>query len=421
MKKLFALVDANSFYASCERIFDPKLIWKPVVVLSNNDGCAVARTQEAKDLWVKMWTPYFKIKEEFWDAVIAKSSHYQLYWEISNRFHTIVWWYASGQEIYSIDESFLDFTFVPDVKHTMAQIYARCKRDLSLPVCVWVWSTKTRAKLANHIAKKNPEFFGRCDLESLPHETVKKYMRLYDVWDVWWIWRKNKDRLEAMWIYSIYDLQQSNPFTMKSLFSVVMAKTVRELNWESCLELEEISEDKQQIMCSRSFWEMISELDELIESITLHATRAWEKLRQQDSRAGSISVFVQSNRHRKDLIQYWRQYTYTFSVPTNDTKDLIQWAIEWLRMIYLPWIMYKKSGILLSNLESWDFEQVTLFWEQSNPKRKKLMETLDRLNSKHWKQSVFFASQWIKNSWDMRCNNKSPSYLHKITDVPTCI
>lgn len=420
MKKLFALVDWNCFYASCERIFDPTLKWKALVVLSNNDGCAVTRTDEAKALWVKMWAPYYQLVQEYGDKLICKSSNYTLYWEISHRFHTLLWWYASWQEIYSIDESFLDFTYVKDVEHTSKQIYARCRRDLSLPVCVWVWSTKTRAKLANHLAKKNPEFNGRCNLETLPIERQIQFMRMYDIWDVWWIGRRNKDRLNAMWIYSIYDLQQADHRVLKSLFSVVMAKTVLELNWESCIDLEEIQDEKKQIMTSRSFGDMVEEIDDLKEALTYFCTRWWEKLRKQGSRASTLSVFIKSNKYREDLSQYWQSFSVTFPVPTDNTFELINGAFIWLEKIFRKWIKYKKAWILLWWLESWEFQQVTLFWEQSDPSKKKLMETLDRLNSKHWSGTMMFASQWFNNKWWMRCDNKSPMYLHRWNSVPEC-
>jgi len=420
MKKLFALVDGNCFYASCERIFNPKYKGRPLVVLSNNDGCAVTRTDEAKQLWVKMWDPYFKIRNEFWDRVICKSSNYMLYWEISRRFHYLVGLYASWQEIYSIDESFLDFSMVPDVSHTSAQIYARCKRDLWLPVCVWVWSTKTRAKFANFLAKKNSHFRGRCNLEEMEKEEVEKFMRVYDVWEVWWVWRRNKDRLNALGIYSIYDLQQAQPQTMRSIFSVVMEKTVRELNGESCLELEEIGDKKKQIMTSRSFGKHVDTIAWLQSAITYFCMRGWEKLRKQESRAWSITVFVQSNRFRQDHKQYNNSYTLWFPVPTEDSGLLIKAAIQGLKHIFLPWIQYKKAWILLSNLESWIFEQVTLFWESTDPGRKKLMETLDRLNGKYGKDTMWFASRGNNEDWVMKCDNKSPDYLHNWKNVPVC-
>lgn len=420
MKKLFALVDANCFYASCERIFDPSLKWKPLVVLSNNDGCAVTRSDEAKSLWVKMGEPYFELKKRYGDKLICKSSNYTLYWEISRRFHNILSWYACWQEIYSIDESFLDFTYIKDVSHISSQIYARCKRDLWLPVCVWVGSTKTRAKLANHIAKKNKKFNGRCNFESLTSSEQIFYMRLYDVGDVWWVWRRNKDRLNSMGIYSIYDLYLADAVVLKSIFSVVMAKIILELNWESCLELEEVQEDKKQIMTSRSFWEMVEEIKDLEEAITYFCSRWWEKLRKQGSKASTISVFIQSNRFRTDLVQYWQSYVVNFPQPTDDTALLIKWAVFWLSNIFRKWIRYKKAWILLSWLDSSNFEQMNLFWEQVDPWRKILMETLDRLNSKYWTWTMKFASQWTRNNWWMKCENKSPKYLHSWEWVPIC-
>lgn len=367
-----------------------------------------------------MWAPYFELRKEFWNRLICKSSNYTLYGEMSRRFHTLLSKYASWQEIYSIDESFLDFSYVRDVIYTSAQIYARCKRDLGLPVCVWVGSTKTRAKLANHIAKKNTQFKGRCNLEALTQEEQIYFLRLYKVEDVWWVGRKNSDRLNAMGIYSIYDLQQANPITLKSLFSVVMAKIVLELNGESCLELEEVEENKKQIMTSRSFGAMIDTKEELQEAITYFCSRWGQKLRRQWSRASSLAVFIRSNRFRNDLNQYSKSCCINFPIPTDNTMKLIEWAMKCLDSIYKAWIQYKKAWILLSWLDSSEFEQINLFWESADPASKKLMETLDRLNSKHWRGTLKFASEGFENKWQMRCENKSPDYLHRWESVPTC-
>lgn len=414
---MIALIDANNFYVSCERVFNPSLEWRPVVVLSNNDGCAVSRSQEAKDLWVKMWLPYFEIKR-LYPSVIGLSSNYTLYGEMSGRFHRLIGRYGCGQEVYSIDESFLDFTYVPDIAHTSAQIYARCKRDLGLPVCVGVWSTKTRAKFANHIAKKNPEYRGRCNLEALGGE-VERFMRMYDVEEVWGIGRRNKDRLNAIGIYSVYDLMMSDPIDMREIFSVVMAKTIRELRGESCLELEEVAEDKQQIMTSRSFWDMVTELSDLESAVTTFVSKWAMKLRKQGSRAGSLVVFVRSNRFREDLDQYSGVRTITFPFPTDDTRDLVKWALAGLRQVFKKGVQYKKAGVLLTNLEHWEGVQMDMFGEYQNPKRKRLMETMDRFNANN-KHLLYYWSEWTSKAWAMRSERRSPYYLHRLSDVPVC-
>jgi len=420
MKKMFALVDANCFYVSCERIFNPKLKNKPVIVLSNNDGCAVARSQEAKQMWVGMWEPYFKIKKKFWNDVIAQSSNYMLYGEISKRFHALASEYTQSQEIYSIDESFLDFTCTPSPDITAREIYHRCERDIWLPVCVWVWSTKTRAKLANHLAKKEKWFSGVCNLENIPHKQLQEIFARYDVWDLWWVWYGNALKLNELWIYSLLDLYMADPIGVRKHTSVIMEKTIRELQWESCLEIEEIGNKKKQIMTSRSFGKMLDSISELSEAVTYFATKWWEKLRQQKSRAGSLSVSIKSNRHREDLNQYNKSYTVVFPVPTDDSMTLIKWALFALSQIYKSGISYKKAGVRLWCLESGSFEKMNLFWDEVSSRKKNLMSTLDSLNKRFWRGTTLFASEWFSKTWAMNCDNRSPLYLHDWNDIPRC-
>ena len=417
---MFALVDANSFYASCERIFNPYLKWKPVVVLSNNDWCVVARSKEAKQIWVAMCTPYFKVKKEFWDKVIAQSSNYMLYGEISRRFHKLLSDYTLHQEVYSIDESFLDFTDVDDALSTSREIHFRCQRDLWLPVCVWVWNTKTRAKLANHLAKKEKYFDWVCNLEDIPVDKCKEIFSKYDVWDLWWVWYGNAVILNQLGIYSLLDLYNADPIEIRKNSSVVLEKTVRELRWESCLEIEEVRPSKKQVMTSRSFWEMTKDIHVLSEAVTHFATRGWEKLRSQGLRAGTVSVFIKSNKYRDDLHQYWNSYLVTLPVPTDDTMVIIKAALFALKKIYIPDIYYKKAGVRLWSIESGSFEKLNLFWDGVSWKSKKLMKTLDDINKNFWKGTTLFASEGFSKSWAMKSDNRSPLYLHDWKDVPVC-
>lgn len=417
MPLLFALVDANNFYVSCERVFDPFLERKPLVVLSNNDGCAISRSEEAKKIGVKMWMPYFKIVTEFGEKIIAKSSNYALYGEMSRRFHLLLSFYASHQEIYSIDESFLDFSAHPRPEHAASQIYARCLRDLWLPVCVGTWSTKTRAKFANMLAKKESEYCGRCHLENIQKSKLEHIFRHYSVWEVWWIGKNHREHLEKLQIRTIYDLYRADPLYIRNEFSIVMEKTVRELQWESCLELEEVENDRKMIMTSRSFGHMITKKADLSEALISFVTLWAEKLRMQGSQASSITISIQSNKYRQDLPQYTVSTTLIFLDPTDDTGVFIQWVQEWLEKIYHEGIYYKKAGVLIHQIEPKN-GQLSLRMEVQNDKRKSLMKTLDRMNQLYGRSKIFFAWQGIAQNWKLLSEKRSPSYLHKWEDVP---
>lgn len=418
-KQLYALVDANNFYVSCERLFNPNLENKPVIVLSNNDGCAVSRSQEAKDLWVKMGAPYFMIQKIFGKQVIALSSNYTLYGEMSSRFHRLVWKFWSRQEVYSIDESFIDVMEVRNIKWQMAQIYLHCKRDLGLPVCVGVWASKTLAKFANHIAKKNPEFKGRCNFEDFSQAEKNFWMKKYGVEDIWGIGKQMTDKLKALGIMTVYDFAHYDPMEMRMRFSIVYSKMVMELNGESCLEIEEIQEKKKQIVTSRSFWDMVTEIEDLSSAISYFAQKWAEKLRKQWSKANSAIVFIRSNKFREDLDQFWVSKTITFPFPTNDTTIIIPHCIKALKDIFKSGIYYKKAGVIFSDFENGNNGQMDLFGESNNPQKEKLMNVVDRINEKN-KNLIFFGTSGLNKNWGMRNEMKSPNYLHDIKQVP-CI
>lgn len=280
---VFALVDVNNFYASCEKVFDPTLAGRPVVVLSNNDGCVVARSAEAKAMGVPMGVPWFKIRATFERAGgVAMSSNYALYADMSARVMALLGSMAPDQEIYSIDESFLDLTGLPDPVAIGRQIRQEVLRHTGLVVCVGIGSSKTLAKLANHVAKKAMiDRSGVCELRDMAPADLECLLRRIDVGEVWGIGRRHVESLARYGIHSAWDLRQADPETLRRRFSVVMERTVRELRGISCLRLEEITPAKQQIISSRSFGAPVRSMGELQEAVLLYLSRAAEKLRHQ--------------------------------------------------------------------------------------------------------------------------------------------
>ena len=316
----FALVDVNNFYVSCERVFQPRLEGIPVVVLSNNDGCAVARSNEVKALGVKMGTPWFQLQDlARQHGILAFSSNYTLYGDMSNRVSCILRDFCPELEVYSIDESFLRIETVVQLyggavsmgqrMETVAQLYggavamgqqirARIQQWTGLPVCVGVGPTKTLAKFANHLAKKHAEFDRVCDLHVLTRAQRLGWMQRVDVGEVWGVGSRIRKRLSAMAIDTVLDLRNASPKAMRSHFGVVMERTCNELRGISCLELEDIAPCKKQIMSSRSFGVPVESIEELRESVASYLATAAAKLRQQQSSAGAVHVFIQTNRFK---------------------------------------------------------------------------------------------------------------------------
>lgn len=413
--RTIALIDCNNFYVSCERVFNPKLHGKPVVVLSNNDGCAVARSNEAKALGIPMGAPWFKYKDlAKQHGIIAYSSNYALYADMSNRVMSILRNYSPTQEVYSIDESFLDLTgfewrdlimYGQDMRNTIL-------RGTGLPVCVGIASTKTLAKLANHCAKKRDEFNGVCNFNYLEPNTLNLLLMQIEVGEVWGVGRKLAPKLNDLGIMTVYDLKRAEPGQLRRHFSVVMEKTIRELNGTVCIEMEEVPPAKQQIVSSRSFGEPVTDIESLMESISLYTSRAAEKLRRQESYAGSITVFIHTSRFREKDPQYSNSYTVSIPTQTNSTTKLVGIALWALRQIYQPGYKYAKAGIMLGEFVDAISVQADMFSDQvPRDKSEKLMEVMDRINAKMGKHKLTVGSQVTKTQpWAMKQDMKSPCY-----------
>ncbi len=423
-KELFALVDVNNFYVSCERVFAPKLEGVPVVVLSNNDGCAVARSAEVKALGVKMATPWFKMKDLAKEhGIVAYSSNYTLYGDMSDRVVQVLRRFTPNLEVYSIDESFLKIESVlktyPDATHLGQIIKKDVKDTTGLPVCVGIGSSKTLAKFANHLAKKHPQFAGVCDVESMPKEELYQWMSEIPAGEVWGIGRQLAKKLKLLQINTVFDLLQVSPQTMRQQFGVVMERLCYELRGVSCLKLEEVAPAKQQIIASRSFGKLVTSLEELAESVATHAARAAEKLRTQNSVTGAISIFIETNPHKQNEPQYAQSITIALENPTDNTLKLTDAAIEGLKKIYQSGFRYKKAGIVLNLLSDKPTVQQSLFDDvETRGKSADLMKALDSINSRFGNAVIRSGAAGTKQAWQMRSGNKSPNYTTQWNELP---
>ena len=416
-----ALIDVNNFYVSCERVFNPKLNHKPVVVLSNNDGCAVARSNEVKALGVTMGAPWFKLKDlAKQHGIIALSSNYALYADMSNRVMSILRDFSPSQEVYSIDESFLDLT---DFKHRNLIEYGQAMRGrilqwTGLPVCVGIGATKTLSKLANHCAKKRKAFNSVCNFNTMHANDLDGLLSQIDVSEIWGVGRKLAPKLHAMGFNTVLDLKRANPERLRQQFSVVMEKTIHELNGTVCIEMEEISPAKKQILNSRSFGHSVNDYNSLAESITLYMSSAAVKLRKQQSFAASVHIFITTSLHRPDEPFYSNSTTISLPSPTADTRQLVNIALWGLKQIYRPNHNYAKAGVMLGELVPAQGFQKDLFSQATaSPKSAALMEAMDSINKKMGKESIKLASEGFKRPWKMKQDSKSPSYTSKWDEV----
>ncbi|MCG9503410.1 Y-family DNA polymerase, partial [Acinetobacter pittii] len=355
--KVFFLIDVNNMYVSCERVFDPSLNDKPVIVLSNNDGCAVARSNESKALGIKMGVPLFQVKDIVQQHnVIVLSSNYAMYAEMSRRFHKILGSYVTEEEVepYSIDECFVDFTAYEknfDLEKVGQQMRQQIWKWLGLPVCVGIGRSKTEAKIANHIAKKNAGFNSVCDLVNMDPCNKEYYFSLIDVSEVWGVGRKHSKKLQSMGINTVLDLACAEPREMQKKFSIVMARTIYELQGISCIEIEDTPPSKKQIIKSCSFGTKVTELIDLQEAIAMHAQEACKRLRDEESLCGCLLVFVQSSPFDDSAPFYNKSITGAFSQPTDSALDFVKAATKMVSHIYKEGIKYKKCGVILTGLE----------------------------------------------------------------------
>lgn len=407
--KVFFLIDVNNMYVSCERVFDPSLNNKPVIVLSNNDGCAVARSNESKSLNIKMGVPLFQIKDIVQKHnVVVLSSNYVMYAEMSRRFHKILASYVTDEEVepYSIDECFVDFTAYEknfDLEKVGHDMRAKIWKWIGLPVCVGIGRSKTEAKISNHIAKKNQGFNGVCDLVNMDPCNKEYYFSLLDVSEVWGVGRKHSKKLQSMGISTVLDLACAEPREMQKKFSIVMARTIYELQGISCIEIEHTPPSKKQIVASRSFGGRVTELTDLKEAISMYAQDACKRLRDEGLLCGCMIAFVQSNPFDPNVPFYNKSITGSFSEPTDCAVDFVRAATRMVADIYKEGIKYKKCGVILTGLEPKSGHTYDLLTDfEMIEKKEQLMKTLDNVHTKFGKKKLGVGPCYIPGrTWSM--------------------
>ena len=416
MQPLLALVDCNNFYVCCERVFRPDLIGKPVAVLSNNDGCIVARSQEVKDLGIKMGVPLFQIQQLVNQHQIKLfSSNYTLYADFSARVMSLLEEFAPSLELYSVDEAFLDLTGVyPCQKNPIAygqRIRKAVVRTTGIPVCVGMGPTKTLAKLANFAAKKWQKTDGVLDLSDPVRR--EKLMRIVPVSEVWGIGSRTTAKLNQLGIHTVWDLATQPSKRIQAQFNVVVARTVLELNGIPCLELEEIAPDKQQIVCSRSFSRRLTEYLELSQAMAEFCSRAAEKLRRQQSLTGCITVFIRTSPFNPKEPQYQRVANVKLDAATQDTRTIIAAANRMLKEIFKAGFSYHKCGVQLSHIQpESSLGQIELFDfadDHLPTENRPLMKIVDQIN-RRFPKGVLVAATGFDKTWKPKADRISQRY-----------
>ncbi len=420
MKRPIAISDSANFYVSAERIFDPTLKNVPVIVLSNNDGCAVARSDEAKALGIKMGEPLHLIRDKIEaHGVRVFSSNYTLYGDISRRVVEVYEDFTPNVEVYSIDECFLDFTGFPDRTAHARAMRAAVLRRIGVPVRVGIAPTKTLAKCANDIAKRNPIFAGVLDM--MDDALADWLLPMVPVGDLWGVGRQTEKKLHGLGIRTAAELRDMPLRQARSLGTVVLERTVLELQGEPCLSFDEVEPQRKGMAVTRSAGTPMTDFDTLFQAITAHATRAAEKLRQHGLVAGTLTVFFHTNRHRMDRPQYAGSRTTRMTPMSSDTFDLVEAA---RRCAQAAWpkdltrtFAFTKAGILLDDLLRFEDRPLTLF-DAQNPKSQALMTALDQVNQRFGKKTMVLASEGMNRPWKLRSDHRSPRYTTRLSDLP---
>jgi len=431
---LYALVDGNNFYVSCERVFRPSLQDRPVVVLSNNDGCAIARSNEAKDLGIKMGAPWFQIKHlEDEAGLVALSANFTLYGDMSDRMMSLAAGLGPTQEVYSIDESFIGLDGVRgDLTERARKIRARINQWIGLPCGIGIAPTKTLAKLANHIAKtaeRKPgsypaELAQVCNLATLPASDLDAVLGATGVGEVWGVGPRIGVQLKAAGIDSVLDLMRLSPSTVRANWSVVLERTVRELQGQPCIGLDDAPPAKKEIACTRSFGHPVTELQPLVEAVSEFASRAAVKLRKQHSVASEVLVFVRTSPFRKGP-QYNRSIVVPLVRPTANTSELTRAAVMGLQRIYKPGFDLAKAGVMLLDLIPDTQVQSELIFEEQgvgvlSDGQERLMSAMDLLNERFGRSTVHVASTGLDRSvkqWAMKQERRTPAYTTRWEEV----
>lgn len=416
---MIGLIDCNNFYASCERVFNPKLEGKPIGILSNNDGCVIARSNELKPL-VPMGMPAYKIEPKIRKKIKLLSSNYELYGDMSQRVFDTVRHYTADIEPYSIDEAFIHLNGFNNVLTHCQNLKTIVKRDTGIPVSIGIAPTRTLAKLANHIAKKQPIHQG---VYCLPtnQEAIKTILKQFSIEDIWGVGWRIAQRLKVLNIHTAWDLHQANLKQIRQLFSVVLERTVLELRGINCIELDDLSTPKKNIMTSRSFGHLTDDRFDIQEAIRVHASRGAEKLRKQKSVASAVLVFLKTNRFRPELPQYNPSIVVPLLSTTDDSRLIIHAAQKGLQSIYKKGFLFMKSGVMLLDLKAKDdYCQSDLFIPDisETQKSEQLMKTMDYINQKMGKNTIHLGGIRQTAAWQIKRDLLSQRYTTRWEELP---
>lgn len=417
---MIALIDCNNFYASCERVFQPKLENQPIIILSNNDGCVVARSNEAKALGIKMAAPYFQIKTFCQkNNVSVFSSNYTLYADMSSRVMETVRQFGENLEIYSIDECFLDLNSHALLNYNNLTNYASTirktvKQHTGIPVSIGLAKTKTLAKFANYLAKKYKGFNEVCNLSDLGEDRVNAAMKLTPVGEIWGVGRQTTKALNKIGIITVYDLKIANSKHLGKLFNINIEKTILELNNTKCIHLELIKPKNQQIICSRSFGEGVTSIDGILASLSYHATRLSDKLRRQNLYLKSFTLFIQSNRFHENYIN--DSINITLDQATDSYRVINHEIMQHINKIYKSDVIYKKSGIIAYDFITEKDNKMDLF-DEMTIKKDNLIDTLEIINGRFGKNTIKSGMSLLSKDWKMHNNLISKEYTTNINDI----
>jgi len=419
---MYALIDCNNFYVSCERVFDSSLEGKPVIVLSNNDGCAIARSNEAKALGIKMGANFFEIENLVRQHnVQVFSTNFVLYADMSMRVKGLLSQFCPNVEDYSIDEAFLDFNGFEhfNLKEHCTKIAQTVKQGTGIPVSIGVAPTKTLAKVANKYAKKYPAYENVCVIDT--DEKRIKALKMFEIDDVWGIGRQHSRRLASMSVRTAYDFTQLSKGWVRKNMTVTGERTWSELQGVVCFQIETVPPDKQTIMVSRSFGKMIEDYTIISEAVSTYTAMAAAKLRKQRSCAAALLVFIDTNPYRNDLPQHSQNIVMNLPVASNSTQELIGFALEGLKKIYQPNYWYKKAGVMMMEICSEDAVQGSLFDKLDRTKHKSLMTAMDKVNDRYGRNTLKIACMGDGKAWQIKQERLSPRYTTRKSDFPVTI
>lgn len=416
---MYALIDCNNFYASCERVFRPDLNGKPVVVLSNNDGCVIARSNEAKELGIPMGAPAFEYEKVFkQNNINVFSANFALYGDMSNRIMTLLSDYSPEIEVYSIDEAFLKFSGFSyfNLQEYCNEMKQKVAQGTGIPLSVGVAPTKALSKLANRIAKKYPVQTNSVYIIDTDEKRIKalKWLKIEDVWG---IGRKHAARLKSRGVNTAFEFTQLDDAWIRKYMAIVGVRLKRDLQGFPTLEMEEVKA-KKNIATTRSFEKNLTEITQLEERISTFAVSCAEKLRKQNSCCKSLLVFIHTNGFRKDLPQYSKSVVAKLPFPTNSSLELSSFALQALNKIFVPGYSYKKAGVIIMDFVPESNIQTSLF-ENSDPRHKSLMKVIDKLNGVYGQQKIRLAKQDQKRVWKMKQEKLSPRFTTNINEIIT--